>query len=61
MRSTRPGERYCAGSFAALAWKRFSKRCPPVSSAWKRALPPEAVEKRAVGGERRAVFFGHDG
>jgi hypothetical protein len=22
---------------------------------------PEAVEKRVVGGERRAVFFGHDG
>src|SRR3954469_13014535 len=29
MRSTRPGERYCAGSFAALAWKHFSKRCLP--------------------------------
>jgi len=34
-----------------------------VIQPWLSAGPelPEAVEKRVVGGERRAVFFGHDG
>jgi transposase len=40
MRLTRPGERCCAGNFAEPAWKHFSKRCPPVSLAWRHALPP---------------------
>src|SRR4051812_49972910 len=59
MRLTRPGERYCAGSFAALAWKHFSRRCLPAS--W--ALPPCIVGMEACASAhhwaRRISALGH--